>query len=203
MLPATEIPVEQEAALVGRARQGDRSALESLVEPLRRPLFAYIYRMVTLPQDAEDLLQDVLLRALEGLPSFCGEARFKTWLFGIATVLGFTAEEAAGILGVSEPVFHHRLSAARSSMISTYEGLCQLINKNGPCWQCKGIREFVPEANRGADLVEIQVAPGLAVTPENLFDARLRIVCEADLEGGRSRPLHDDFFGGITRREEG
>src|SRR5206468_3338347 len=60
-------------------------ALDSLIDPLRRPLFAYIYRMTASPQDAEDLLQDTLVRVLESLPSFRRESQFKTWLFGIAT----------------------------------------------------------------------------------------------------------------------
>jgi len=55
------------------------------------------------------------VRTLESLPSFRGEARFKTWLFGIAT-------------HVSEPVFRHRLSAARATMSQAYGGLCHLIN---------------------------------------------------------------------------
>ncbi len=42
----------------------------------------------------------------------------------------------------------------------------------------------------------------MAVTPENLFDARLKIVREADLEAGRTRALHDLFFVGLTRQEE-
>ncbi len=272
-----QIPVEEEARLVARARQGDRSAFGELVEPWRKPLFGYIYRMVTLRQDAEDLLQDVLVRVLESLPSFRGEARFKSWLFGIAThvcldhlrhkrrwrveaqlegqteteadpakveqvaavlsrpdfvfdirehvafcftcigrtlpaeeqaavmlreVLGFSNEEAARILSVSEPVLRHRLSAARATMIRSYDGLCQLIKKEGPCWQCRGLREFAPEANRGRDLVQIEVAPGLAVTPESLFEARLKIVREADLENGQSRALHDMFYEGIAWREE-
>ncbi len=118
-------------------------------------------------------------------------------------VLGFTAEEAAGILGVSEPVFRHRLAAARKTMIESYDGLCQLINKSGACWQCKGLREFAPEGHRGEDLVQIQVAPGVAVTPESVFDARLKIVHEADLEAGRTRTLHDMFFANLTHQEEG
>jgi hypothetical protein len=88
-------------------------------------------------------------------------------------------------------------------MIASYEGLCQLINKTGACWQCKGLREFAPEANRGKDLVQIQVAPGVAVTPENLLDARLQIVRDADLEEGRTRRLHEWFFEWTTGQEEG
>jgi len=80
-----QINIEQESRLVERALRGDQGAFSELVEPFRKPLFSYVYRMVTLRQDAEDLLQDVLVRVLESLPRFRGEARFKTWLFGIAT----------------------------------------------------------------------------------------------------------------------
>ena len=53
--PLPEIALQEEAQLVEKARQGDSQAFGSLVEPWRKPLFGYIYRMVTLRQDAEDL----------------------------------------------------------------------------------------------------------------------------------------------------
>ena len=40
--------LDEELKLVERAQQGDRAAFGSLVEPWRKPLFGYIYRMVTL-----------------------------------------------------------------------------------------------------------------------------------------------------------
>ena len=83
-------------------------------------------------------------------------------------VLGFSNQEAAAMLEVSEPVFRHRLSAARSKMIRSYEGLCQLINKTGVCWQCKGLHEFAGAGHNGQELVQIDVAPGIDVTPESL-----------------------------------
>src|SRR5512137_1651343 len=83
--PMPQVSKEQETVLVERARRGDHAACGSLVEPWRKPLFGYIYRMVTLRQDAEDLLQDVLVRVLENLREYRGDAPFKSWLFGIAT----------------------------------------------------------------------------------------------------------------------
>ena len=83
--PLPEIALQEEVQLVEKAQQGDSLAFGSLVEPWRKPLFGYIYRMVMLRQDAEDLLQDVLVRVLEGIRTYRGEARFKSWLFGIAT----------------------------------------------------------------------------------------------------------------------
>src|SRR6202789_3144130 len=228
--PLPEIALQEEAQLVEKERQGDSLAFGSLLEPWRKPLFGYIYRMVMLRQDAEDLLQDVLVRVLEGIRTYRGEARFKSWLFGIAThvcldhlrakkrwrveaeligekeatadpekvagltalmqqpgfsfeirehiafcfscisrtlppeeqaavmlkeVLGFTCEEAAKILSVSEPVFRHRLAAARAKMTEDYDGLCALINKSGICHQCRGLREIAGEGHSGADLGQI------------------------------------------------
>ena len=53
------------------------------------------------------------------------------------------------MLAVSEPVFRHRLSAARARMIESYAGLCQLINMTGVCWQCKGLQEFAGAGRLG------------------------------------------------------
>src|SRR5882762_6449499 len=117
-------------------------------------------------------------------------------------VLEFTAEEAAAILGVSEPVFRHRIAAARATMVREYEGLCALINKTGVCHQCRGLREIASDEHRGRDLVQIEVARGVALNPENLFDARLAIVRDVDLENGRTRAMHDVFFMQVAHREE-
>src|SRR5450432_3286064 len=84
-MPVTEMTPDRERDLITRAQQGDRAAFGSLVEPWQQPLFRYVYRMVNLRQDAEDLLQDVLVRVLDGIRTYRGEARFKSWLFGIAT----------------------------------------------------------------------------------------------------------------------
>lgn len=266
-----------ELELVERARRGESRAFDELTEPWRGQLFRFIYRMVAVREDAEDIQQSALLRAFEALPSYRAEASFKTWLFGIAAhlcldhlrarkrwrveaqligereaeadpeaiagvagfandpafrfevkehiafcftciartlepeqqaaillkeVLGFTAEESAGVVGLSEPVFRHRLSAARKLMATSYEGLCRLIDKQGACWQCSGLRGFLAPHARGEDLVQIQVAPGIAVTPESLLDARVAIVRDADLENGRTRTMHDSFYRDLSAREE-
>jgi RNA polymerase sigma-70 factor, ECF subfamily len=117
-------------------------------------------------------------------------------------VLGFRSTEAAAILEVSEPVFWHRLSAARAKMIGDFDGLCALINKSGVCYQCRGLREAAGEGHRGPDLVQIDVAPGVTVSPESLFDARVAIARDADLETGRTRVVHDLFFSSLANREE-
>ena len=71
--------------LLEAARAGDDDAFRRLVEPHRRDLHAHCYRMLGSLQDAEDALQEALLRAWRGLGRFEGRASLRTWLHRIAT----------------------------------------------------------------------------------------------------------------------
>ena len=63
----------------------DEAAYQRLVEPHRRELHAHCYRMLGSVQDAEDALQDALLRAWEALDRFEGRSSPRSWLYRIAT----------------------------------------------------------------------------------------------------------------------
>jgi RNA polymerase sigma-70 factor, ECF subfamily len=84
---------DQEQALLDTAREGDEAAFQRLVESHRSELHAHCYRMLGSIQDAEDALQEALVRAWRGLPKFEGRSSLRSWLYRIATNTSLDAIE--------------------------------------------------------------------------------------------------------------
>ena len=72
-----------DCALVARAQAGDRDALEDLVRRHQRWVYNLAIRMLAHPADAQDAMQEILVKALTRLASFEGRSSFRTWLYRI------------------------------------------------------------------------------------------------------------------------
>ena len=76
---------EREAAtassLVDAARAGDQRAFEALVRRYRKRIFALALHMTRSASEADDITQDVFLKAYRALPQFEGRSQFFTWVY--------------------------------------------------------------------------------------------------------------------------
>jgi RNA polymerase sigma-70 factor (ECF subfamily) len=79
-----------------RARGGDDAAFTRLVTPLRRELHAHCYRMLGSVHDADDAVQEALLRAWRGMARFEGRSSLRTWLYTVATRVCLDLADARG-----------------------------------------------------------------------------------------------------------
>jgi RNA polymerase sigma-70 factor (ECF subfamily) len=75
----------EQSLLLKVAQAGDELAFRRLVDPYRRALQVHCYRMLGSTYDAEDVVQETLLRAWRALDRFEPRAAFQTWLYRIAT----------------------------------------------------------------------------------------------------------------------
>ena len=74
--------------LVERARAGDTDAFRELVERHSRTMFKTAFRLTGNEADADDLVQEALLRAYRKLDRFDGRSQFSTWLYRITVNCG-------------------------------------------------------------------------------------------------------------------
>ncbi len=75
---------DDDQELVLKAQRGDVHAFDELVERYHGKIYGLTYNMTSNREDAEDLTQEVFVKAFKALPRFRGNSSFYTWLYRIA-----------------------------------------------------------------------------------------------------------------------
>lgn len=80
-IPTDDVP---DRTLVEQSRNGDVTAYSELVRRYQKKIYALVYNMTSNREDAEDLVQDVFIKAYASLKNFKGDSSFYTWAYRIA-----------------------------------------------------------------------------------------------------------------------
>lgn len=75
-------PVDQH--LLDGLRRGDEQAYEALIERFQHPVYSLVYRLMSDPSDAGDVVQEVFLKVFRRVGTFRGQSSLKTWIYRIA-----------------------------------------------------------------------------------------------------------------------
>lgn len=82
--PTSTFAIDVPAALLSRARRGEAAAFEQLYRWFERPVFTLALRLTGQREEAQDVLQDTMLKLFDKLGEFRGDAPFWGWLRQIA-----------------------------------------------------------------------------------------------------------------------
>ena len=110
-------PHEVAATLVKRAKAGDRAAFGELVRRYRERIFALALHLTGNESDADDIAQEVFLRAFNALDQFAGRSEFFTWVYRIAVNRALNARrnrKRRGELPLDDPRLTKALAADAS-----------------------------------------------------------------------------------------
>jgi RNA polymerase sigma-70 factor (ECF subfamily) len=103
----------REAQLIQRALDGDVTAFEQLYRENVRRVYALCFRMSSDPALAEELTQDVFVRAWQKLPSFRGDSAFSSWLYPLTVNVALTERRSrvrrtSRVFGTDDPTLFER-----------------------------------------------------------------------------------------------
>lgn len=190
--------------LARRAAQGDKRAFEEIYERYHQDLYRFCMAMVGNPQDAQDTLQNTMLKVLRGLPGEKREIRLKPWLYRIARNEGV------------ETLRKRRDSVELEPQLAAVVGISETAETRERLRTLLADLEQLPERQRAAlvmreladlDFEQIGAAFGssAAVARQTLYEARLSL---RQLEAGREMHCEEvmrelsDADGRVTRRRE-
>jgi len=76
--------------IISRVLKGEQNAYAELVNRYQAYVFTLVLRMIKSREDAEEVAQDVFIKAYRSLADFRGESKFSTWLYTIANTTSIT-----------------------------------------------------------------------------------------------------------------
>lgn len=80
----------QDAQTVQQLKRGQWAAMEQLVHRYQDRLYSTVFRIVSHPEDAADLVQETFVKAMQNVAKFEGKSSLYTWLFRIAVNLAIS-----------------------------------------------------------------------------------------------------------------
>ena len=82
--PASTFAIDVPATLLERARRGEPAAFEQLYRSFERPVFTLALRLTGRREEAQDVLQETMIKLLDRIAAFRGDSPFWGWLRQIA-----------------------------------------------------------------------------------------------------------------------
>ena len=97
--------IEDQTKYLESAREGNQEAFAQLIEPHRHELLVHCYRILGSFDDADDMLQETLVRAWKRLDTFEGRASLRAWLYKVATNVCLDAMDTRKRHGLSKELY--------------------------------------------------------------------------------------------------
>ena len=94
-----------ESTHLNAARAGDQEAFAQLIEPYRRQILVHCYRILGSFEDAEDMLQETLVRVWKRLDTFEGRSSLRAWLYKVATNAALDALDSRRVRGLPKELY--------------------------------------------------------------------------------------------------
>lgn len=99
------INIDEQSEQLRLSKAGDQQAFERLVEPYHHEILVHCYRILGSFEDAEDMVQETLLRVWNHLDAFEERSSLRTWLYKIATNACLDALDSRRVRGLPRELY--------------------------------------------------------------------------------------------------
>ncbi len=151
--------IEMERSWAMQAQGGDDSAYEALVERYSVRIFTHVLRMVKSREEAEDITQEVFVKAFRALAQYDVSRPFRSWLYAIATNAALNALRTARRRGVSIALDDDD-RAAHDAMVASDDGHGIIARRERALRVTDAVKELPP---RSAALVHLHYFEGMSI----------------------------------------